>query len=113
MKQLAGAEPDKAVDYASQTLAELDKVQSKAILLNDMLNNIKEGEKVGVQGDAYDQVATACKGARPKIQRWIEEDDGEREGMMGKSDPRLGSIRSRYRPIAALQRPDQQLPGPL
>lgn len=85
MKQLAGAEPDKAVDYASQTLAELDKVQSKAILLNDMLNNAKEGEKIGLDGDVYDQVAAACRGARPKIQRWIEEDDGEREGMMGQS----------------------------
>lgn len=76
-------EPDKATDYAAQTLHELDKVQSKAILLNDMLNNAREGERVGVVGDAYDQVAIACRGARPKIQRWIEEDTGEREGMMG------------------------------
>jgi ADP-ribosylation factor-binding protein GGA len=59
-------------------------VQAKAILLNDMLNNAREGEKVGVEGDAYDQVAGACRGARPKIQKWIEEDTGEREGMMGK-----------------------------
>jgi hypothetical protein len=78
-------EPEKAVDYASQTLNELDKVQSKAILLNDMLNNAREGERIGLEGDAYDQVAAACRGARPKIQRWIEQDSGEREGMMGES----------------------------
>ena len=48
-----------------------------------MLNNAKEGEKIGVDGDVYVQVAEACKGARPKIQRWIEQDTGEREGMMG------------------------------
>jgi ADP-ribosylation factor-binding protein GGA len=48
-----------------------------------MLNNAKEGERIGIIGDAYEQVATACKGARPKIQKWIEEDTGEREGMMG------------------------------
>ncbi|WVF70040.1 hypothetical protein IAT40_004827 [Kwoniella sp. CBS 6097] len=82
MKYLAGAEPEKAVDYTTQTLNELDKVQSKAILLNDMLNNATEGEKIGLEGDVYDQVATACKGARPKIQKWIEQDTGEREGMM-------------------------------
>nr|XP_018265704.1 VHS domain-containing protein [Kwoniella dejecticola CBS 10117]OBR87862.1 VHS domain-containing protein [Kwoniella dejecticola CBS 10117] len=82
MKALAGAEPEKQPDYAAQTLSELDKVQSKAILLNDMLNNAKEGEKVGLEGDVYDQVAIACKGARPKIQKWIEDDDGSREGMM-------------------------------
>ncbi|ORY27773.1 Golgi to vacuole transport-related protein [Naematelia encephala] len=82
MKALAGAEPEKAPDYASQTLSELDKVQSKAILLNDMLNNAREGERIGLEGDVYEQVAAACRGARPKIQRWIEEDTGEREGMM-------------------------------
>lgn len=87
-KSLTGAdkcpqEPDKTVDYATQTLNELDKVQSKAILLNDMLNNAREGEKVGIEGDAYEQVAIACRGARPKIQKWIEQDTGEREGVMG------------------------------
>jgi len=48
-----------------------------------MLNNAREGERVGLSGDVYEQVATACRGARPKIQRWIEEDTGEKEGMMG------------------------------
>lgn len=48
-----------------------------------MLNNAREGERIGLEGDAYEQVAAACRGARPKIQRWIEEDNGEREGMMG------------------------------
>ncbi|BEJ13198.1 hypothetical protein CspHIS471_0303720 [Cutaneotrichosporon sp. HIS471] len=82
MKQLAGAEPDKAVDYEKQTVSELEKVQSKAILLNDMLDNAKEGERVGVEGDVYDQVAAACRGARPRIQKWIENDTGEHEGLM-------------------------------
>ncbi|KAK1926521.1 Golgi to vacuole transport-related protein [Papiliotrema laurentii] len=82
MKALAGAEPDKAVDYTAKTLSELDKVQSKAILLNDMLNNAKEGERIGLEGDVYEQVAAACRGARPKIQKWIEQDTGERADMM-------------------------------
>jgi hypothetical protein len=50
-----------------------------------MLNNAREGEKVGIEGDAYEQVAQACRGARPKIQKWIEEDNGERDNMMGES----------------------------
>ncbi|TXT11106.1 hypothetical protein VHUM_01857 [Vanrija humicola] len=82
MKYLAGAEPEAVVDYEKQTLNELDKVQSKAILLNDMLNNAKEGERVGLEGDVYDQVAVACRGARPKIQKWVEEDTGEHEGLV-------------------------------
>lgn len=58
-------------------------MQSKAILLNDMLHNAREGERLGLEGDVYDQVAQACRGARPRIQKWIEEDTGEREGVMG------------------------------
>ncbi len=46
-------EPENKPDYRAQTAKELDKVQSKAILLNDMLNNAKEGEKF-VRDDAYD-----------------------------------------------------------
>ena len=49
-----------------------------------MLNNARVGERVGLEGDVYEQVAAACRGARPKIQRWIEEENGEREGMMGR-----------------------------
>ena len=48
-----------------------------------MLNNVREGERIGLEGDVYEQVATACKGARPKIQKWIEQDDGEKADMMG------------------------------
>jgi hypothetical protein len=84
MKELSGAEPEKAVDYEKQTVTELEKVQSKAILLNDMLDNAKEGERIGLDGDVYDQVAAACRGARPKIQQWIEKDTGEHEGLMDK-----------------------------
>ena len=50
-----------------------------------MLNNAREGERVGIEGDVYEQVAAACRGARPRIQKWIEEENGDREGMMGKS----------------------------
>lgn len=50
-----------------------------------MLNNAKEGERIGLDGDVYEQVASACRGARPKIQKWIEDDNGEKAEMMGES----------------------------
>jgi hypothetical protein len=48
-------DPDQKPDYRSQTLHELEKVQSKVILLNDLLDNVdtSRGEKF-VPGDAYD-----------------------------------------------------------
>lgn len=73
MKDLSGFEPDQQPNYEEQTAKELDKVQSKAILLNDMLNAAEEGKQVGRDGDEYDQVARAVRAARPKIQKWISE----------------------------------------
>lgn len=81
MKSLAGANPDTKPDYRSQSLAELAKLQSKVILLNEMLDNVdtEKGER-WAKGDAYDQVAGVLKSARPKLQKWLsdaEADDPE------------------------------------
>lgn len=81
MKALAGADPDTKPDYRSQSLAELAKLQSKVVLLNEMLDNLDEerGER-WAKGDVYDQVAAVLKGARPKLQKWVsdaETDDPE------------------------------------
>jgi len=84
-------EPDKAPDSRSQTEKELDKVQQKAILLNDMLNNAADGERIGVEGDAYQQVALFCKQARPKIQKWIGDVPEDEPDSMGESSFRDAS----------------------
>lgn len=55
MKMLAGANPDAKPDYRTQSLTELNKLESKVILLNEILDNVDttRGEKF-VQGDVYD-----------------------------------------------------------
>lgn len=56
MKSLAGALPETSKpDYRSQALTELNKLESKVILLNEMLDNVdpNKGEKM-VSGDVYD-----------------------------------------------------------
>lgn len=55
MKSLAGANPDTKPDYRSQAMTELNKLESKVILLNEMLDNVDtaQGEKFA-SGDAYD-----------------------------------------------------------
>ncbi|CAO1626087.1 unnamed protein product [Parajaminaea phylloscopi] len=81
MKIMSGAEPESRPDYASQTGKELDKVQSRAILLNDMLNNHQPGEKF-VKGDGYDQIAGHLRGAQARLQKWVSDgEDGESEQM--------------------------------
>ena len=55
MKSLAGANPDAKPDYRSQALTDLNKLEQKVILLNEMLDNVDSarGERF-VEGDAYD-----------------------------------------------------------
>lgn len=55
MKSLAGANPDAKPDYRSQALHELNKLESKVVLLNEMLDNVdsQRGERFA-QGDVYD-----------------------------------------------------------
>lgn len=55
MKALAGANPDAKPDYRAQALNDLNKLEHKVILLNEMLDNVDttRGEQM-VSGDAYD-----------------------------------------------------------
>lgn len=72
MKVMAGAEPEKKPNYAQQVQKELDKIQQRILLLNEMLNNVKPGERFA-DGDAFDQIAHKCRQVQPKIQKWIED----------------------------------------
>ncbi|KAG1717487.1 VHS domain-containing protein [Suillus lakei] len=78
MKSLAGANPEAKPDYRSQAMTELNKLESKVILLNEMLDNVDtaQGEKFA-SGDAYDQVASILKSARPKLQKWVSDAETE------------------------------------
>lgn len=55
MKTLAGADPGAKPDYRGQALNELNKLEQKVILLNELLDNFDtaRGEQFA-QGDAYD-----------------------------------------------------------
>ncbi|TFK50554.1 VHS-domain-containing protein [Heliocybe sulcata] len=78
MKSLAGANPEAKPDYRSQALNELNKLEQKVILMNEMLDNVdrERGEKF-VSGDVYDQVAQILVNARPRIQKWISDAETE------------------------------------
>ena len=67
MKSLAGANPDAKPDYRTQALTELNKLESKVILLNEMLDNVdtERGERFA-QGDVYD-VSITFSSADPSL----------------------------------------------
>ncbi|KAI0693932.1 VHS domain-containing protein [Cerioporus squamosus] len=100
MKTLAGANPDAKPDYRTQALTELNKLESKVILLNEILDNVDttKGEKF-VQGDVYDQVASILRDARPKIQKWIsnaETDDPESLDTYLQINDQINTVLNRY-----------------
>ncbi|KIL65108.1 hypothetical protein M378DRAFT_186543 [Amanita muscaria Koide BX008] len=100
MKALAGANPDTKPDYRAQALNELNKLETKVILLNEMLDNVDvvRGEKFA-QGDAYEQVATILSGARPKIQKWVsdaETDDPESLDTFLQINDQINTVLDRY-----------------
>lgn len=55
MKTLAGANPDAKPDYRTQALTELNKLEQKVILLNEILDNVDpERGEAFAKGDVYD-----------------------------------------------------------
>ncbi|KAI8445075.1 VHS domain-containing protein [Phakopsora pachyrhizi] len=81
MKIMSGAEPDKQPDYEAEMQKELDRVQSRILLLNELLNNAQPSEKF-VEGDAFDQLSQKCKQVQPKLQKWIGESAENQPDMM-------------------------------
>ncbi|CAJ0764306.1 7997_t:CDS:2, partial [Entrophospora sp. SA101] len=53
MKIMSGYNQEAKPDYKKQVNEELENIQHKAILLNDMLNNVKPNEKIG-RGDIFE-----------------------------------------------------------
>ncbi|KAF5353976.1 hypothetical protein D9756_007018 [Leucocoprinus leucothites] len=101
MKSLAGANPDAKPDYRAQALNDLNKLEQKVILLNEMLDNVdqQQGTNQFVTGDAYDQVASILKSARPRIQKWIndaENDDSESLDTFLQINDQINTVLGRY-----------------
>ncbi|CAG8551562.1 977_t:CDS:10 [Paraglomus occultum] len=74
MKIMAGYDPDAKPDYKKQAFEELERIRRKTTLLNDMLDGVKEGEKIG-DNDVFHELMTSCKGVQPKIQKLITEEE--------------------------------------
>ncbi|KAF9206845.1 hypothetical protein BGZ49_001681 [Haplosporangium sp. Z 27] len=87
VKKMTGYEQEEKPDYAEEALSELEKISQKAILLTEMLNDVKPGEIIG-RGDIFEGLLNTCKAAQPKIQKFISEgeDDANMEQMLHIND---------------------------
>lgn len=98
MKVMSGAEPDAQENYAAKTAKELDKLQTRIKLLDDMLDQAKPSDKP-VSGDAYDQVASHLRSVQPRLQKWIAQAEQHGTDQLGRYlevNDRINQALARY-----------------
>ncbi|WBW71040.1 Golgi localized Arf binding gamma-adaptin-like protein Gga22 [Schizosaccharomyces osmophilus] len=78
MKVMAGYDSEHKRRYKEHVLVELEKVKRKASLFGEMLNEIKESDKL-TAGDLYEELAYSLKAAVIKVDKILEELDSSDE----------------------------------
>ncbi|KAI8911456.1 VHS domain-containing protein [Gorgonomyces haynaldii] len=76
MKVMSGYDTSRQRDYKQEVNSELDQIESKAILLNDMLNQRTPGQ-YNLRDSALDDLLGQCKNASTKLQNFIANNDDE------------------------------------
>ena len=81
MKVMAGFQTKGVTDYHAKAAEEIDKLRRKSELLEDMLNNIKEGDSVQ-DDDVFSEIVSTLKTSQPKIERIIDEEKDDQEAVV-------------------------------
>ena len=99
VKVLAGYDAVSRTNYRAKAAEDLEKIRQKALLLNDMLDNMKSGETIG-QSDVFSEMASAIKTALPKVQKMVQDEqheDPEAVSSLLELNDLLNSTFERYR----------------
>ncbi|KAL8746121.1 MAG: hypothetical protein Q9190_001815 [Brigantiaea leucoxantha] len=80
MKVMAGYDTRNKTDYRAKAAEEVSRIQQKARLLEERLQNFKAGDDVA-DGDVFEDMASALKSAQPKIQKMCEEESDDQEAV--------------------------------
>ncbi|CAG7942872.1 unnamed protein product [Penicillium nalgiovense] len=81
MKVMAGFDNRHKTDYRAKAAEEVVKVQQKAKILEEMLQNQQPGEAALPEGDVFEELASALQSAHPKIQKMCEEESDDPEAV--------------------------------
>ena len=77
MKIMSGYDKSKKPDYKVQVSSELERIESKAILLNDLLNNMSAADMRNQRDSTLSDLHLSTTLAQQKLQKFIEENDDE------------------------------------
>jgi ADP-ribosylation factor-binding protein GGA len=80
MKIMAGYDTRHKTDYRAKAAGEVGKIQQKAKLLEERLQNFKPGDKMQ-EGDVFEDLASSLQSAHPKIQKMCEEESDDQEAV--------------------------------
>jgi ADP-ribosylation factor-binding protein GGA len=80
MKIMAGYDTRQKTDYRAKAAEEVGKIQQKARLLEERLAEFKPGDRI-IEGDVYEELASALQSAHPKIQKMCEEESDDHEAV--------------------------------
>ncbi|MCJ1257324.1 hypothetical protein MMC24_005149 [Lignoscripta atroalba] len=80
MKVMAGYDTKHKTDYRAKAAEEVGRIQQKAKLLEERLQNFKTGDSI-TEGDVYEELASALQSAHPKIQKMCEEESDDSEAV--------------------------------
>jgi len=80
MKVMAGYDTRSKVDYRAKAAEDVGKIQQKARLLEERLEEFKPGD-VMKDGDVFEELASALSSAQPKIQKMCEEESDDHEAV--------------------------------
>jgi ADP-ribosylation factor-binding protein GGA len=96
MKVMAGYDTKNKTDYRAKAAEEVGKIQQKAKLLEERLQNFKAGDRI-TEGDVFEvsspmmthfiyslstqELANSLQSAQPKIQKMCEEESDDQEAV--------------------------------
>lgn len=80
MKIMSGFQQN-ATDYRAKVAEEVDKLRRKSELLEEMLNNVKEGDSIQ-SDDVYSEIVSTLKTSQPKLEKMIDEEKDDEEAVI-------------------------------
>ena len=80
VKIMAGFDTRTKVDYRAKAAEEVSKIQAKAKLLEERLQQLKPGDKMS-DGDVFEELASSLSSAQPKIQKMCEEESDDHDAV--------------------------------
>ncbi|KAG0305651.1 hypothetical protein BGZ98_003792 [Dissophora globulifera] len=111
VKKMTGYEQEERPNYQEEASSELDKISQKAVLLTEMLNDVKPGEIIG-RGDIFEELLSTCKAAQPKIQKFISEaeEDEDMENLLQINDL-INNVIEQYKQVKSGNLVKSAVPG--